>query len=88
MKWYRRYQVYTFEASERKRNGKILIAAVSIEAAKLKVAEINISNLLSYCIDMHTCRIFTNLFYKCSYAIHKQKISAIVIMNGIYHVDV
>ena len=88
MKWYRHYQVYTFETSERNRDGKILIAAVSIEAAKLKVAEINRNGLLSYCIDMHTCNIFTNLFYKCSYAIHKRKISAIVIINGIYHVNV
>lgn len=84
MKWYHKYKVYAFEPIEIGYNGKLLIAAVSAEEAVNLARDINKN--LNYFLNLKDFTIFNCLLYKCPFGVSKQKVKAIVVMNGIHHV--
>lgn len=78
----KQYPVYTFEAKGDRINGKYLVAANNLEAAKKFVQ--NINKTVSFIeIDIESGIEFKNLRYICPYWYNG--VSAICIINALYY---
>ena len=84
MKWYHKYKVYVFEPIDMDYDGKLLIAAISEKEAVNLVIKLNAN--LTYFLNLKDVTVFNCLLYRCPFGISKQKVKAVVVMNGIHHV--
>ena len=82
METYKQYQVYAFEAKDDTINGKYLVAANNLEAAKKFVQNIN-KTVSSIKIDIESGIEFKNLRYICPY--WDNGVSAICIINALHY---
>lgn len=82
METYKQYPVYAFEAKDDTINGKYLVAANNLEAAKKFVQNIN-KTVSSIKIDIESSIEFKNLRYICPY--WDNGVSAICIINALHY---
>lgn len=82
METYKQYPVYAFEAKDDTINGKYLVAANNLEAAKKFVQNIN-KTVSSIKIDIESGIEFKNLRYICPY--WDNGVSAICIINALHY---
>ena len=82
MKTGKEYPIYTFEAKDDTINGKYLVAADNLEAAKIYVNKVN-HTISSIIINIESGTEFKNLKYICPY--WDSGVSAICIINALHN---
>lgn len=76
------YPVYAFEAKDDRINGKYLVAADNLEAAKIYINKVN-NTVSQTIINIESGTEFENLKYICPY--WNNKVNAICIINALYY---
>ena len=76
------YPVYAFEAKDDRINGKYLVAADNLEAAKIYINKVN-NTVSQTIINIESGTEFENLKY--IYPYQNNKVDAICIINALYY---
>ena len=76
------YPVYAFEAKDDRINGKYLVAADNLEAAKIYINKVN-NTVSQTIINIESGTEFENLKYICPY--WNNKVDATCIINALYY---